>query len=44
MTVLVALTQVLPFQYLAVAPVALFLIVTGAVLQREIGQISTAGQ
>lgn len=46
MTALVALTQVLPFQYLAVAPVALFLIVTGAVLQREIGHhdVGTAGQ
>jgi hypothetical protein len=39
MTGLIALTQVLPFQYLAVAPVALFLIVTGIALQREIGRV-----
>ena len=35
MSVLVAITQVVPFQYLAVLPVTLFLIVGGIVLQRE---------
>ena len=35
MTVVVAITQIVPFQYLAVLPVTLFLIVSGIVLQRE---------
>lgn len=35
MTALVAVTQVLPFQYLAVLPVSLFLIVTGVAIQRD---------
>jgi hypothetical protein len=35
MTVLIALTQAVPLQYLAVLPVMLFLVVTGIALQRE---------
>lgn len=35
MSVLVALTQLVPLQYLAVLPVTLFLIVSGIALQRE---------
>ena len=35
MTALIAVTQVLPFQYLAVLPVTLFLIVTGIAVQRD---------
>jgi hypothetical protein len=35
MTVLIAITQLLPFQYLAVLPVTLFLIVTGIAVQRD---------
>lgn len=35
MTALVAITQVLPFQYLAVLPVTLFLVVTGIAVQRD---------
>jgi hypothetical protein len=40
MTALVAVTQVLPFQYLAVLPVALFLLVGGISLHREIGRVT----
>lgn len=35
MSVLVAITQIVPLQYLAVLPVTLFLIVSGIALQRE---------
>ena len=35
MTALIAITQILPFQYLAVLPVTLFLIVSGIALQRD---------
>ena len=35
MSVLVAITQLVPLQYLAVLPVTLFLIVSGIALQRE---------
>lgn len=38
MTVLVIVTQVLPFQYLAVLPMALFLLVCGIAQHREIGR------
>lgn len=35
MTVLAAITQVVPFQYMVVLPVTLFLIVTGIAIQRD---------
>lgn len=35
MTALIAITQVLPFQYMAVLPVTLFLVVTGIAVQRD---------
>ena len=38
MTALIAITQLLPFQYLAVLPVTLFLVVTGIAVQREAGR------
>lgn len=42
MTALVVLTQVLPFQYLAVLPVALFLLVAGIAQHRELGRPARA--
>ncbi len=49
MTVLIAVTQAVPLQYLAVAPVSLFLIVAGISMHREVGRrganlLATDGQ
>ena len=38
MTALVVVTQVLPFQYLAVLPVGIFLLVAGIAMHREVGR------